>query len=111
MPRHWVRDFCHGKTKPVSLLALFVGVVSGAVSFVGLWGISYFLAKRFEPETQPPIHPGVFLIALVLKVPALLMGWWFCAALGTPGLRSFGLGIVLVYSLAVALLAIRGGRR
>gem|GEM_PF-2948564 len=82
-------------------IALLTGGVSGIISFLGLWAGVYFFSHKFEPKPQPPLPIPVLISALILKFPALIGGWLYTRTLGTTGPLAFGLGIVLVYSLAV----------
>jgi hypothetical protein len=82
-------------------IALLTGVFSGIISFLGLYAGVYLFSHKFEPKPQPPFPLPVLFSALILKFPALIAGWLYTRTLGTTGPLAFGLGIVLVYSLAV----------
>lgn len=94
----------------VASISFLTGAIAGIVSILGLWAAVYLFSRSFEPDMKPPVPFRVLILALILKVPALIAGWLFTRSLGTAGPAAFCLGIVLVYSLAVVRIALRSER-
>ncbi len=69
------------------------------------------MARAFDRETEPALPWVVLISSLILKVPALLFGWQLNNSLGHPAPVAFGLGIMLVYSLAVVRVAQTADRK
>lgn len=91
----------------IALIGLLTGLLAGLISFLGLWAISAFMARTFDRETQPKLPWSVLILSLILKLPALFFGWQLNKSLGNPGPVAFGLGIMLVYSLAVVRVTLK----
>lgn len=91
----------------IATIGLLTGLIAGAISFLGLWAISAFMARTFDRKTQPSVPWSVLIISLILKLPALFFGWQLNKSLGNPGPVAFGLGIMLVYSLAVVRVTLK----
>lgn len=94
----------------IQISGFAIGAIAGIISILGLWAGVYFFTHKFEPNMQPPFPRPVLISALILKLPALVGGWLIARSLGTAGPVAFGLGIVLVYSLAVARIALQSRR-
>ncbi|ARU39941.1 hypothetical protein CCB80_01820 [Armatimonadetes bacterium Uphvl-Ar1] len=88
----------------VTIFSLAIGTVAGTVSFLGLWGVVYLFTAKNEPKLQRKIPASVLITSLVLKLPTLGIGYYAVRSMGSPGPTVFALGIVLVYSAAVATL-------
>lgn len=91
----------------IQVISFAIGAFSGSVSILGLWSLVYYISRKFEPNLKPPFPHTVMILALILKLPAIIYGWQYARSLGTTAYQSFGLGFVLVYCLAVVGIALR----
>lgn len=82
-------------------------MVAGALSFAGLWAILQLVGQTMAEPADRRFNPFLLLFLAMLKLPALYVGWVATSAIGRPGQVGFGSGIVLVYCLAVAGVALR----
>lgn len=94
-----------------AILSLLIGTVAGFISFLGLWGVVYLFTSKSEPETQRKVPASVLITSLILKLPALGIGFIGAKALSASGPAWFGLGIVLVYSGAVTKLVLNQSKQ
>lgn len=85
----------------IAFVSTLLGLAFGLVGFVGLMGVMWILARKDSPETKPLLPPAVMIFALLSKLPLLAGGWLVVQGLGGPGPGCYGLGVLLVYCLAV----------
>lgn len=85
----------------IALVSTALGLAMGLVGFVGIMGVMWILTRKDAGDTKPLLPPAVMIFALLSKLPLLAGGWLVVQGLGGPGPGCYGLGVLLVYCLAV----------
>ncbi len=85
----------------IAVVSSALGLSVGLVGFVGLMGVMWILTRNSSSDPKPLLPPAVMIFALLSKLPLLAGGWLVVQGLGGPGPGCYGLGVLLVYCLAV----------
>lgn len=80
------------------LAAVISGLVGTGLFISGTWGLIYVLGKTAAGEALPPQKLFLAVMGVLIKLPAIGLGWAVSKQCGPSGPTLFLLGLALVYS-------------